>query len=102
MKTYIIIGKFIGIWPRECSLLSWIVEKWKSKEHFDIQLRSTGFFIIIFTRLDDRDNLLEGGPYLFKSVDLYLRNWIELFHIEKEDFTWAPVWIRLYSFPQYY
>jgi hypothetical protein len=102
MKTYALIGKFIGIWPMERALLSWITAKWKPKAHFDIQLGSKGFFTIIFTRLDDRDKILEGGPYFFNSTGLYLRNWTKRFNPDKEDFTWAPVWIRLYSLPQDY
>ena len=45
---------------------------------------------------------MDGGPYFFNVVDLFLRNWIECFNPDKEDFNWAPVWIRLYSLPQEY
>jgi hypothetical protein len=31
---------------------------------------------------------------------LFLRFWTERFSPDKEDFTMAPVWIRLYSLPQ--
>jgi hypothetical protein len=99
MKTYALIEKFIGIWPTERALLNWIAVKWKPKAHFDLHLGSKGFFTIIFTWLDDRDKIMEGGPYFFNSVGLYLRNWTERFNPDKEDFTWAPVWIQLYSLP---
>jgi hypothetical protein len=45
---------------------------------------------------------MDGGPYFFNSAILYLRNWIERFNPDKEDFTWALVWIRLYSLPRDY
>jgi hypothetical protein len=86
----------------EHPLLIWIAAKWKPKAHFDIQLGSKGFFTIIFTQLDDRDIILEGGPYFFNSAGLYLWNWTKCFNPNKEDFTWTPVWIRLYSLPQDY
>ena len=87
MKTYAIIGKFMGIWPTERSLLHWISTKWKPKAHFDIQLGSKGFFTIIFTLLEDKDRVLEGGPYFFNFVDLFLRNWVECFNLDLENFS---------------
>ena len=74
MKTYTLIGKFMGIWPTEKALLNWISAKWKPKSHLDIQLGSKGFFTIIFNLLEDRDRVLEGGPYFFNSAELFLCN----------------------------
>jgi hypothetical protein len=99
MKEYALVGKFIGIWSMEKSLPDLIAAKRKSRSHFDLQLGSKGFFTIIFSLLEDRDRILEGDPYFFNSTRLYLRSWIEIFNPDKEDFTWAPVWIRLYSPP---
>lgn len=42
---------------------------------------------------------MDGGPYLFNFIGLYLHNEVERFNPDKEDFTWAPVWIKLYSLP---
>jgi hypothetical protein len=47
-----------------------------------------------------RTKFLKMGPYFYNSAGLYLRFWTEKFNPEKEDFTCALVWIRLYSFPQ--
>jgi hypothetical protein len=59
-------------------------------------------FITIFHNLEDRDHIFEDGSYFFNSVGLYLRFWMEHFKFqqEKEDLSYAPVWIRLYSLPQ--
>jgi hypothetical protein len=69
--------------------MGWIATKWKSKSHFDIQLGSKGFFTIIFSRLEDKDRIMDGGPYFFNYAGLYLHNWVERFNPDKEDFTWA-------------
>ena len=56
----------------------------------------------IFTLLEDRDYVMEGGPYFFNYVGLFLRSWVECFNPDLEKFAWAPVWVDLYSLPQDY
>jgi hypothetical protein len=56
----------------------------------------------IFTSLEGKDIVFENDPYFFNSVDLFLHPWTKQFIPDKEDFTVAPVWIRLYSLLQEY
>ena len=58
--------------------------------------------MVVFSLLEDRDRIFEGGPYFFNSAGLYMRYWKENFTPDKEDFTRVPVWIRLYSLPTNY
>lgn len=53
----------------------------------------------IFIYLEDRNRIINGGLYFFNNVGLYLRDWVERFNPNKEDLSWALVWIRLYSLP---
>ena len=101
-KEKALIGKFVGIWPKEKDLIKWISSVWNPKGHYDLQLVSKGFFTIIFFNQEDRDRILEGGPYFFFSAGLYLCPWKERFNPETEDLTVAPVWIRLFSLPGEY
>ena len=92
----------MGIWPKEKDLIRWISEFWNPKGHYDLQLGSKGFFTIIVFNQEDRDQILEDGPYFFFSAGLYLRPWKERFNPETEDLTVAPVWICLFSLPGEY
>ena len=67
-----------------------------------MQLSSKGFFTTIFHHLDDKSKVEEGGPYLFNDVSLYMRNWVERFNLDLENFAWTSVWVYLYSLPQDY
>ena len=100
MQEHALIGKFLGLWPSERELLKWIKHWWNPKGDYDVQLSSKGFFTIILYNLEDKDRIFENGPYFFNSAGLFLRYWTERFSPDKEDFTMAPVWIRLYSLPQ--
>ena len=55
--------------------------------------------MVVFTNIEDKDRLFEGGPYFFTAAGLYMRPWIMNFVPEKETFTSVPVWVRLYSLP---
>jgi hypothetical protein len=100
MRDFALIGKFLGLWPSEKDLVKWIQHWWKPKGHYDLQLGSKGFFTIILHNLEDKNQIFEGGSYFYNSTGLFLRFWMERFSSEKEDFTHAPVWLRLYSLPQ--
>jgi hypothetical protein len=100
MHDFALIDKFLGLWPSEKDLVKWIHHWWKPKGHYDLQLGSKGFFTIILHNLEDRNRIFEGGSYFYNSVGLFLRFWTERFNPEKEDFSHAPVWLRLYSLPQ--
>ena len=101
-KQRSLIGKFIGIWPKEKDILWWIKETWNPKGHYELHLGAKVFFTIIFFNQEDRDRILEGGTYFFFSAGIYLHPWKEQFNPETEDMTVAPVWIRLFSLPGEY
>ena len=97
MQDHVLIGNFVGMHPLEKALVSWINSSWKPKGHYDLQLGSKGFFTISFLNMEHRNIILDGGPYLFYSVGLFLRPSKEKFYPEKENMKVALVWIRMYS-----
>lgn len=102
MRDHALIGKFIGIWPTEKALRSWINTKWNPKGNITLHLGAKGFFTTVFNYLEDRNRIIDGGPYFFNSGELFLRAWVERFNPDKEDLSYAPVWIKLYSLPWEY
>jgi hypothetical protein len=99
MKEHSLIGTFLGLWPLERDLMRWIKTWWNPKGDYDVQLSSKGFFTIIFYNLEDKDRIFENGPYFYNSAGIFLRFWTDRFRPKKEDFSLAPIWIRLYSLP---
>eukprot|EP00253_Pinus_taeda_P033046 PITA_33046 len=88
--------------PTEKALRNWINVVWHPKGEITLLLGPKGFFIAIFNCLEDRNRVFEGGPYFFNSAGLFLREWVARFNPDKEDLSYAPVWIRLYSLPWEY
>ena len=91
MTDHALIGKFIGLQPSEKALLWWINSTWKPKGHYDFHLGLKGFFTIYFISQEDWNRIIDGGPYFYYSVGLFLRPWKEKFCPEKEDMRIAPV-----------
>ena len=75
MGTYAIICKFMGLWPTEKALQTWIKYHWKPKGSIGLHLGSKGFFTIVFSNIKDKDRIFEGGPYFFAAAGLYMRPW---------------------------
>jgi len=99
MSEHAVICKFMGLWPTERALCQWIKQHWKPKGDVKLHLGAKGFFTVVFTNLEDKDRVFDGGPYFFASAGLYMRPWKTNFVPEKETFTQVPVWIRLFSLP---
>lgn len=100
MTNYAIICKFMGILPTEKALYTWIKYNSKLKGELNIHLGSKGFFFtVVFTNMEDRDRIFEGGPYFYVATGIYMRPWTMNFVPERETFTSVPIWIRLYSLP---
>lgn len=76
MVEYVVICKFMGTWPMEKALQAWIRNHWKPKGKIELHLGSKGFFTVVFTSLEDKDRVFDGGPYFYASAGLYMRPWI--------------------------
>jgi len=73
MRDHALVGKFLGLWPSERDLIKWIQYWWKLRGHYDLQLGSKGFFMIILHNLEDRNRIFDGGPYFYNLAGLFLR-----------------------------
>lgn len=81
------------------ALHAWIRYQWKPKGQINLHLGSKGFFIVVFTSLEDKDKVFEGGPCFYTTIGLYMRPWVMNSVPKREMFTSITIWIRLYSLP---
>ena len=99
MGSYAIIYKFMGLWPTEKALQTWIKYHWKTKGSIDLHLGAKEFFTVVFSNIEDKDKIFEGGPYFFAAANLHMMPWRMNFVLEREMFSLVPVWVKLYSLP---
>jgi len=72
MKDHALICKFIDVWPFEKDLTRWIQQKWQPRGHIELKLSTRGFFMVIFSNLQDKEKLFENGPYFHNLMQVYL------------------------------
>ena len=65
----------------------------------EIKLGAKGFFTVIFSNLEDKERISEGGPYFMNNAGLFMRHWVDCYNLENENMLAAPVWIRLFGLP---
>lgn len=73
MKDYALICKFVGFWPSEKDLSKWIQQRWKPKGHVELKLGAKGFFRVIFSNIEKKERIFEGGPYFMNNAGLFMR-----------------------------
>lgn len=74
--THAIICKFMWTWLTEKALHARIRYHWKPKVEINLHLGSKGSFTVVFTSLEDKDKVFEGGPYFYTAAGLYMRPWV--------------------------
>lgn len=75
IAEYAVICKFMGMWPTERALCIWIRQQWKPIGDVKLDLGAKGFFTVVFTNIEDKDRIFDGGPYFMASAGLYMRPW---------------------------
>lgn len=99
MRDYALICKFVGLWPSEKDLSKWIQQRWKPKGHIELKLGAKGFFTVIFSNIEDKEKILEGGPYFMNNGGFFIQHWEDCYNPDKEKMLAAPVWVRLFRIP---
>jgi len=99
MRDHALICRFVGYWPSERELYRWIVQRWRPRGQVDLKLGAQGFFIAIFSNLEDKNRIFEEGPYFLNNAGLFVKYWEERYNPEKEKMLDAPVWVRLFGVP---
>lgn len=91
MKDHTLICKFISVWPSEKDLTRWIQQKWQPRGHIELKLGAQGFFMVIFSNLQDKERVFQNGPYFHNNVGLFMWYWEECYNLDKEKFLATPV-----------
>ena len=61
-----------------------------------------GFCMVTVDIAQDRDWIMNSGPYFMDGYGFYLKKWTMNFDPTKEVIKEIPIWIRLRNLPQEY
>lgn len=97
MKDHALICKFMGIWPWEQDLVKWINKRWKLRGRVELRLKVKGYFMVIFSYMEDQKSFFENGTYLLNSTELFTHVQEECQNPKKKQFLASLIWVRLLS-----
>lgn len=67
------ICRFNGFWPKFDVLNQWIYAAWSS--NCEIYLCPKGFFIVRFRAVQEREHILNKGPWFWGNAGLFMTPW---------------------------
>lgn len=96
-----LISQSTGLWPSPKSTESWVNRNWVSliKESVTSYFLGRGYFLFEFTSKDDKDLILQNGPYFMDPQGLYLNKWTPNFDPAVDVPKAVLVWVRLPNLP---
>lgn len=92
-----LIGQFTGLWPSPKTIESWVQRNWRPlvQDGISSHLVGKGFFVFVFTNVNDRNLIFRNGPYFMGPQGLYLNKWTPDFDPTQDVPSAVPVWVRL-------
>jgi len=95
LQKNVVICRFNGFWPRTDALYQWIHTVWT--KNCQIHLCSKGFFIVTFLVEEEKEKILNEGPWFWGSVGLFVTPWFPEFDANTMVVSRMPVWVRMHN-----
>ncbi|XP_070008264.1 uncharacterized protein [Nicotiana sylvestris] len=92
-----LIGYVLGGMPSFKEMLQFVYGVWQFVSTPRVFLH--GYFIFKFESEDDKNLLLQNGPYTFNSRPMILKEWIPDFKMNKEPMRLVPLWVSFAKLP---
>ncbi|KAL0916672.1 hypothetical protein M5K25_014201 [Dendrobium thyrsiflorum] len=94
-----LVGYSIGRRPFYKALLGAIQKTWTLKGSFQLLSLSEGFFLLHFSCVEDLEMAWSRGVWFFLGRPFVLQKWSPHFRPIRENFTSAPIWIKIHDLP---
>ncbi|XP_019229452.1 PREDICTED: uncharacterized protein LOC109210484 [Nicotiana attenuata] len=97
-----VIGYVLGENPSFKEMLKFVYEVWNFINAPQVFLHDDGYFIFRFNSDDDKNSLIQQGPYTFHNRLLILKQWEPNFQMNKELTRKIPIWVIFPGLPIQY
>lgn len=96
--AHTLYGYFIGKRLAFPIVENYVKNTW-AKFGLERVMLNNGFFLFQFSTKDGMDKVLETGPWLIRSIPIFLNIWTPNTTLAKEEVTSAPLWVKLHKVP---
>ncbi|XP_070024967.1 uncharacterized protein [Nicotiana sylvestris] len=94
-----LIGYVLGGNPSFKEMLKFIYGVWNTVTTPAVLLHADGYFIFKFESIEDKNLIMQNGPYMFNSKHMILKDWDPNFQIHNESMRIVPIWVNLHGLP---
>ncbi|OIT35019.1 hypothetical protein A4A49_03017 [Nicotiana attenuata] len=74
-------------------------QKWNSVATPKVLLHGDGYFIFKFESIEDKNMIIQNGPYTFNNRPMILKDWTPDFNIRNESLRLVPIWVIVPGLP---
>ena len=89
----------VGETPTIGAIMRYIATAWGNVAKPRVFLHDAGYFVVHFATMDDRNEVLFGGPHSFNSKPIIVKHWTPDFYFHKEVLRVIPIWVRFPNLP---
>ncbi|XP_019241874.1 PREDICTED: uncharacterized protein LOC109221897 [Nicotiana attenuata] len=90
-----VIGYVLGDTPYEKSMVNYIETIWDFVDKPQVLYHQEGYYVFRFGKREDKEAVMQAGPYTYHNKPLILQNWERDFHFDPKCITTIPLWIQL-------
>lgn len=94
-----LIGYVIGDNPNVQSIENFVLHAWNFVSKPQILLHAGGYCISRFNSKEDKEMVIQSGPYSYRNKPMVLKPWEIDFSFQNAVLSTVPVWIRFPSLP---
>ncbi|XP_019235531.1 PREDICTED: uncharacterized protein LOC109215869 [Nicotiana attenuata] len=94
-----LIGYVLGDTPYVRSMENYVNTVWNFVDKPKILYHEEGYYIFKFQTVEDRDLVLQSGPYTYHNKPMILRNWEIDFYFDPECLSTVPLWVKFPGLP---
>ncbi|OIT40527.1 hypothetical protein A4A49_04466 [Nicotiana attenuata] len=94
-----LIGYVLGGNPSFKEMLKFVYGVWSTVTTPTVLLHDDGYFIFKFESVEDKNLIMQNGPYTFNSRPMVLKDWEPNFQMQNESMRIVPIWINLPGLP---
>ena len=91
----------LGDSPSTASIVRFTSAAWPSIAKPKLQQHEDGYFVILFQSREDRDTVIQNGPYTMGGKPVLLKRWTSNFNLN-DELRIAPLWVRFPGLPVIY
>ncbi|XP_019253837.1 PREDICTED: uncharacterized protein LOC109232524 [Nicotiana attenuata] len=94
-----LIGYVLGGNPSFKEMLKFVYGVWNAVTAPTVLLHDDGYFIFKFDSMEDKNLIMQNGPYTFNGKPMILKDWDPNFQIQNESMRIVPIWVNFPGLP---